>query len=156
MLVVGAGNSASEIALDLLGVGDRETPLVRTPRHIVRRDTFGVPSQLFGIASKKAPTGVTDRLAAGMRRVSVPDVRRYGLPRTGNPISQFRKTGTVRRSALIYRDPTEEVSGHSYPHVGRTGQWCSCGSHGLRGKAAVTGLGLGGVGVGSVRGHFRP
>lgn len=95
VLVVGAGNSATEIALDLLGVGATVTLSVRTPPNIVRRDTFGVPSQLFGIALKKAPTVAKDPLAAAMRRVSIPDLSAYGLPPQRNPITQFRETGHV-------------------------------------------------------------
>jgi len=45
VLVVGAGNSAAEIAVDLVGVGARVELSVRTPPNIVRRDTLGVPSQ---------------------------------------------------------------------------------------------------------------
>ena len=95
VLVVGAGNSACEIALDLLRVGATVTLSVRTPPNIVRREALGVPSQLFGIALKRAPAAVMDPLAAGMRRVSVPDLSAYGLPRTRNPYTQFRETGTV-------------------------------------------------------------
>ncbi len=95
VLVVGAGNSATEIALDLLGAGARVTLSVRTPPNIVRREAFGIPSQVFGIALKKAPLALMDPLAAGMRRLSVPDLSAHGLPRTTNPYTQFRRTGTV-------------------------------------------------------------
>jgi putative flavoprotein involved in K+ transport len=95
VLVVGAGNSATEIALDLLAVGATVSLSVRTPPNIVRREAFGVPSQVFGIALKRAPGAVMDPLAALMRRVSVPDLRDVGLPATRDPYSQFRRTGTV-------------------------------------------------------------
>ncbi len=95
VLVVGAGNSATEIALDLLGAGARVTLSVRTPPNIVRRDAYGIPSQVFGIALKKAPAALMDPLAAGMRRISVPDLSAQGLPRTSNPYTQFCETGTV-------------------------------------------------------------
>jgi putative flavoprotein involved in K+ transport len=95
VLVVGAGNSATEIALDLLAVGATVSLSVRTPPNIVRREAFGVPSQVFGIALKRAPAAVMDPLAALMRRVSVPDLRDVGLPATRDPYSQFRRTGTV-------------------------------------------------------------
>src|SRR4051794_34087968 len=49
VLVVGAGNSAAEIAVDLADAGARVDLSVRTPPNIVRRSTLGVPSQLFGI-----------------------------------------------------------------------------------------------------------
>jgi putative flavoprotein involved in K+ transport len=68
---------------------------VRTPPNIVRRDTLGVPSQLFGIALKKAPTVAKDPLAAAMRRISIPDLSAYGLRPQRNPITQFQETGHV-------------------------------------------------------------
>src|SRR4051812_37321964 len=95
VLVVGAGNSATEISLDLLAVGATVSLSVRTPPNIVRREAFGVPSQVFGIALKRAPAAVRDPLAALMRRVSVPALRDVGLPATRDPYSQFRRTGTV-------------------------------------------------------------
>jgi putative flavoprotein involved in K+ transport len=95
VLVVGAGNSATEIALDLLNVGATVSLSVRTPPNIVRREAFGVPSQVFGIALKHTPAAVMDPLTALMRRVSVPDLRDVGLPANRDPYSQFRRTGTV-------------------------------------------------------------
>jgi putative flavoprotein involved in K+ transport len=95
VLVVGAGNSATEIALDLLSVGATVSLSVRTPPNIVRREAFGVPSQVFGIALKRAPAAVMNPLTAMMRRVSVPDLREVGLPANRDPYSQFRRTGTV-------------------------------------------------------------
>ena len=62
---------------------------VRTPPGIVRRDTLGVPSQLLGIASMHLPTGVVDRIAAGIRRVAILILRLTGssLPRGRIPSS---------------------------------------------------------------------
>ena len=95
VLVVGAGNSATEIALDLLSVGAQVSLSVRTPPNIVKRDTLGVPSQLLGVALKRVPARVMDPLAAGLRRISVPDLSEHGLPRNRNPYTLFRETGTV-------------------------------------------------------------
>jgi putative flavoprotein involved in K+ transport len=95
VLVVGAGNSATEIALDLLRVGAEVSLSVRTPPNIVRRDTLGVPSQVFGIAMKRVPERFMDPLTATLRRVSVPDLTEHGLPRSTDPYSTFRRTGTV-------------------------------------------------------------
>jgi putative flavoprotein involved in K+ transport len=90
VLVVGTGNSGAEIAVDLAEGGASEVLLsVRTPPGIVRRDTLGVPSQLFGIASSHLPTGVADRIAAGIRRVAIPDLAPLGLPAPARPYSAF-------------------------------------------------------------------
>ena len=95
VLVVGAGNSATEIALDLLGVGAEVMLSVRTPPNIVPRDTVGVPSQVLGIALKRLPERFMDPLTATLRRISVPDLTDHGLPRSNDPYSTFRRTGTV-------------------------------------------------------------
>ena len=90
VLVVGTGNSGAEIAVDLADGGASEVLLsVRTPPGIVRRDTLGVPSQLFGIVSSHLPTGVADRIAAGIRRVAIPDLESLGLPAPARPYSAF-------------------------------------------------------------------
>lgn len=90
VLVVGTGNSGAEIAVDLAEGGAGEVLLsVRTPPGIVRRDTLGVPSQLFGIASSHLPRGVADGIAAGIRRVAIPDLAPLGLPAPERPYSAF-------------------------------------------------------------------
>jgi cation diffusion facilitator CzcD-associated flavoprotein CzcO len=90
VIVVGSGNSGAEIAVDLVEGGASEVLLsVRTPPGIVRRDTAGVPSQLFGIASTHLPAGVSDRIAATIRRVAIPDLAPYGLPAPERPYSAF-------------------------------------------------------------------
>lgn len=96
VLVVGAGNSAAEIAVDLAQVAARVDLSVRTPPNIIRRDTLGVPSQLFGVALKRAPERVMNPVATLLRSLSVPDLSAYGLPAPpGNGFTQFLRTRTV-------------------------------------------------------------
>ena len=95
VLVVGAGNSATEIAVELLGVGADVTLSVRTPPNIVRRDTLGVPSQLIGIAVGHLPERAKDPVVGILRRVAVPDLTRQGLPAPVDGFSQFLRSKTV-------------------------------------------------------------
>jgi putative flavoprotein involved in K+ transport len=96
VLVVGAGNSAAEIAADLAGARDVTVEMaVRTPPTILRRDTHGVPTQPVGIALRYAPPAIVNPLGSDLRRITVPDLSRYGLPRPKAPYSQFQRTGTV-------------------------------------------------------------
>ncbi len=96
VLVVGAGNSGAEIAADLAagGAGDVLVAL-RTPPSLVRRDTLGMPSQLFGIASSHLPVPVVDRVARTMRRVSLPDMTAQGLPAPERPYSDFLRRRVI-------------------------------------------------------------
>jgi putative flavoprotein involved in K+ transport len=81
VLVVGAGNSAAEIAVDLERGGAASVRLsVRTPPHIVRRDRLGIPSQVVGIAMTKLPRRWINPIALWLRRHTIPDLAPYGLP----------------------------------------------------------------------------
>ena len=96
VLVVGAGNSAAEIALELADVCRQVDLSVRTPPNIVRRDTLGVPSQLIGIALKRAPERLMNPMSAVLRRFTVPDLADFGLPAPpGDGFTQFLRTRTV-------------------------------------------------------------
>jgi putative flavoprotein involved in K+ transport len=96
MLVVGAGNSGAEIAVDLVQGGAAEVSLsVKTPPSIVRRDTLGVPSQLLGIVSMHLPAPVVDRIASTLRRLSFPDLGPYGLPAPERPYSDFLRRRVI-------------------------------------------------------------
>ncbi len=81
VLVVGAGNSGAEIAVDLVEGEARDVKIsVRTPPNILRRDVGGFPSQLTGILARKLPVPVADRISLAMQRLTVGDLSPYGLP----------------------------------------------------------------------------
>jgi cation diffusion facilitator CzcD-associated flavoprotein CzcO len=81
VLVVGPGNSGAEIVVDLVEGGAREVTIaVRTPPNIMRRDIRGFPSQVTGMLMRHLPLRVVDVLARGVRRMSIGDLRPYGLP----------------------------------------------------------------------------
>ncbi len=96
VLVVGAGNSGAEIAIDIARAGASTVLLsVRTPPGLVRRDTLGVPSQLLGVASAHLPVGVVDRVAATLRRAAFGDLSALGLPAPERPYSEFLRRRTI-------------------------------------------------------------
>jgi putative flavoprotein involved in K+ transport len=96
VLVVGGGNSGAEIGVDLVEGGAAEVSLaVRTPPAVVPRDTFGFPSQLFGIATAHLPASTVDLIARTMRRVSFPDVSAQGLPAPARPYSEFLRRRVI-------------------------------------------------------------
>jgi putative flavoprotein involved in K+ transport len=100
VLVVGAGNSGAEIAVDLVEGGAAAVLLsVRTSPTIVRRDLLGIPSQLVGIATPHLPVWVVDTLAASLRRVTIPDLEPHGLPAPARPYTEF-----LRRPAIPILD----------------------------------------------------
>jgi putative flavoprotein involved in K+ transport len=81
VLVVGTGNSGAEICVDLVeGAAGRVLLSVRTPPNILRRDVGGFPSQLLGVAVRRFPVRLVDRMTALGQRITVGDLSRHGLP----------------------------------------------------------------------------
>jgi putative flavoprotein involved in K+ transport len=97
VLVVGPGNSGSEIATDVAEGGAARTRLaVRTPPQILRRATAGIPAQLIGIAIRHVPPAWVDPISKAQRRISIPDLAAQGLPRPELGVrSSFIATGTT-------------------------------------------------------------
>ncbi|MBO0679972.1 NAD(P)/FAD-dependent oxidoreductase [Mycolicibacterium sp. S2-37] len=80
VLVVGTGNSATDIAVQLTGVAARVRLSVRTPPHLVPRSTAGLPIDAATPALRRLPVAVLDRAAAVMQRVWFGDLSPAGLP----------------------------------------------------------------------------
>jgi putative flavoprotein involved in K+ transport len=96
VLVVGAGNSAAEIATELTGFAARVQLSIRTPPNIVRRDLLGLPSQAFGIILRRCPERVLNLVTGAMRRLTVPDLDSYGLPApSGDGFTQYLRSEVV-------------------------------------------------------------
>jgi len=84
VLVVGAGNAAAEAATELATAGAQHIRMaVRTTPHIVRRRIWGISMQRVAIMMDVIPTGVADKIAALIARLTVPDLstRRMARPR---------------------------------------------------------------------------
>ncbi|MFG2940238.1 flavin-containing monooxygenase [Streptomyces sp. NPDC048282] len=96
VLVVGPGNTGAEIAVDLVEGGAARVRLaVRTVPHIVRRSTAGWAAQYNSILVRRLPTGLVDRLARTMAKVSVPDLAAQGLPRPDSGLYSRVKQGAI-------------------------------------------------------------
>jgi putative flavoprotein involved in K+ transport len=96
VLVVGSGNSGAEIAVDLAEAGAERVRLsVRTPPNIVRRDRFGIPAQALGIVLGRLPEWALNPIGRALRRLTVPDLSKFGLPAPRNGFTQVLRTGTI-------------------------------------------------------------
>jgi putative flavoprotein involved in K+ transport len=83
-LVVGVGNSGAEIATDLAGAGASFVAIsIRTPPFLTRRDTYGLPVQLFSFPMTLLPPRVADLLARGLMRVAFGDMNQHGIRNPG-------------------------------------------------------------------------
>ncbi len=81
VLVVGFGNSAGEIAIDLVEHGAATVGMaVRSPVNVIPRDYLGIPILTIGIVMDKIPPQVADLLAIPMLKTSIGDLTKYGVP----------------------------------------------------------------------------
>jgi cation diffusion facilitator CzcD-associated flavoprotein CzcO len=83
ILVVGAGNSAGEISVELASAGAQVTVAVRSGARVVPRELLGVPIQYFGVAIGVFPRTV-QRVIHNLTSSLAASVRRQVLP-TGSP-----------------------------------------------------------------------
>jgi putative flavoprotein involved in K+ transport len=82
VLVVGAGNSAADIAVQLADNGARKIWLaVRTPPHLVRRAMGPIPSDVFLELFARVPARMVDPLIARLNRLLFGDLSVYGFHR---------------------------------------------------------------------------
>jgi putative flavoprotein involved in K+ transport len=97
VLVVGVGNSGSEIAVDLGEGGARRVWIaVRTPPQIVRRNLGGWPAHATGILISGLPAALVDPVARLQRRLTIPDLTAYGIPQPDDGLlSRVRRSGEV-------------------------------------------------------------
>jgi putative flavoprotein involved in K+ transport len=80
VLVVGAGNTGAEIAVDLVeGGAGRVRMAIRTPPHVVLRETNGLPTQATGVIMRRVPTQIGDPIAAVVGKLTVGDLSPYGI-----------------------------------------------------------------------------
>jgi putative flavoprotein involved in K+ transport len=97
VLVVGAGNTGAEIAVDLVEHGAARVRLaVRTPPHIVLRSVAGLPATLISVATRRVPSALADPGVALLERLTVGDLSRYGLRRPGQGLyRRVREQGQI-------------------------------------------------------------
>jgi indole-3-pyruvate monooxygenase len=91
VLVVGAGNSGAEIALDLAERGARPTLAVRGPVNVVPRELLGMSIQRTAIRLQKAPLKLADGIGRLAGWLAFGNLARLGFPRPARgPISSIR------------------------------------------------------------------
>ena len=80
-VVVGAGSSAVDVALDLLEGGAASVAVsVRRAPHLFRKAMGPLPSDLAMVASSRLPHAVVDAVVPRLRRLTIGDLAPYGLP----------------------------------------------------------------------------
>jgi cation diffusion facilitator CzcD-associated flavoprotein CzcO len=96
VLVVGAGNSGAEIALDLCEQGATTAIAVRGPVNVLPRDILGVPIVAAGRLTRLLPPHIADRINAPLLRIVLGDTESLGLRRPPyGPLAQIATTGRI-------------------------------------------------------------
>ncbi|HTJ80615.1 MAG TPA: NAD(P)/FAD-dependent oxidoreductase [Polyangiaceae bacterium] len=96
VLVVGAGNSGAEIALDLWEHGAHAAISIRGPIHVTPRDMLGVPTQATAQIMAKLPPRLADVITLRILSKVVGDLSKWGIRRPEiGPISQVVKLGRI-------------------------------------------------------------
>jgi cation diffusion facilitator CzcD-associated flavoprotein CzcO len=96
VLVVGFGNSACEIAIDLYEQGAKPSMAVRSPVNVIPRDVFGIPVLELSLAMSGLPPKFADAINAPLLKLLVGDIRKLGLKKLPyGPLEQIQKTASI-------------------------------------------------------------
>lgn len=96
VLVVGFGNSAGEIAIDLHEHGASVGMAVRNAVNIVPRDLFGLSTHMISVMLSRLPTEVADALSGNLRKLVVGDLTGYGLQKAAlGPMTMIKRENRV-------------------------------------------------------------
>jgi cation diffusion facilitator CzcD-associated flavoprotein CzcO len=94
VLVIGFGNSACEIAIDLFEQGATPFMSVRSAVNIVPRDVLGIPVLGLSLLLNRLPPRIADLLSAPLANIIIGDITRLGLKRKPyGPLEQVRREG---------------------------------------------------------------
>lgn len=86
VLVVGGGNSGCDIACNAAAAASRAFISMRRGYHFLPKHIFGQPTDAFFRSGPHLPPWLAQPLLAGLLRVLVGDLRRYGLPKPDHKV----------------------------------------------------------------------
>lgn len=94
VLVVGFGNSACEIAIDLYEQGAIPSMSVRSPVNVISRDILGIPILEISLLLSHLSPRVADALSAPVVKWTVGDLTKLGLKKLPyGPLQQIQRDG---------------------------------------------------------------
>jgi hypothetical protein len=96
VLVVGFGNSACEIAIDLYEQGAVPSMAVRSPVNMIPRDLLGIPILKISMLMSRLPPRVADIIIAPLMRLLFGDITKLGLKKMSyGTFEQIQKDGNI-------------------------------------------------------------
>ncbi len=96
ILVVGFGNSACEIAIDLYEQGAEPSMSVRSGVNVIPRDILGIPILKISLLMSRLPPRFADTINAPLIRLLFGDIRQLGLKKMPyGAFEQIQKDGKI-------------------------------------------------------------
>jgi hypothetical protein len=96
VLVVGFGNSACEIAMDLYEHGAAPSMAVRSPVNVIPRDLLGIPILYISLLMSRLPPRLADTITAPLIRLLFGDITKMGLKKLQyGAFEQIQKDGNI-------------------------------------------------------------
>lgn len=123
VLVVGFGNSACEIAIDLQQHGASPVMAVRSPVNIVPRDVFGIPILRLSYLLSPLPPRIADNISSPLMKAIIGDIAKLGLERMPyGPLEEIKRDGNppvldigtirlIRRGLITVRPSIDHIDG---------------------------------------------
>lgn len=117
VLVVGAGNSGCDCAVETSRVAARVDISVRSPQYIVPKFFMGRPTDTFAASMQWLPRWVQDRVQRLSLRIQLGRYRQYGLPEPDFPPTKAHPTVNgellerIRHGRVTPRPGIERVNG---------------------------------------------
>ena len=111
VLVVGFGNSACEIAVDLFEQGAAPSMAVRSPVNVIPRDVLGIPILRLSLIMSKLPPRLADTINAPLMRLLFGDITKLGLKKM--PYGTFEQIQRDGKIPLLNIDTIQHIrKGH--------------------------------------------
>jgi cation diffusion facilitator CzcD-associated flavoprotein CzcO len=96
VLVVGFGNSACEIAIDLYEQGAEPSMAVRSPVNVIPRDFLGIPILQISLFMSRLPPRLADIINAPLIRLLFGDITKLGLKKMPYGVfEQIQRDGNI-------------------------------------------------------------
>ncbi len=96
VLVIGFGNSACEIAIDLFEQGSIPSMSVRSPVNVVPRDVLGIPVLEISLLLRRLSPRIADRISAPLISWLIGDLTKLGLKKMPyGALEEIRRDGNV-------------------------------------------------------------
>lgn len=120
VMVVGFGNSGSEIVIDLWEYGAKPIMSVRSPVNILPKEVMGVPTLAMGILQQYLPVKLSDAMTKITAKTMIGDLSKYGLkPLNRGPMEEIYKNKRVPMLDIGTVDLIKQGNVVVYPDIER-------------------------------------